>query len=184
MPVKENHPCLLRKIRSIFDTPSLYEAEFDRCKHEDEAHGRKEVRRLSCTYDVPRKFTGFAGVRQVYRLEREVTHKKSGSSYVEVSYGMTSLPRLGADASELSRLIRGHWTIEGRAHYVRDVTMGEDASEDASTVHVGNVAHVMVALRNVTLSLLRAEGYKNIAAARRYFAANPRQAIRLIGCDT
>jgi len=180
MPVKENHRRLLRKIRSIFDAPSLYEAEFDRCEHTDKGHGREEVRRLCCTYDVPRKFTGFAGVRQVYRLEREVTHKKSGNRYVEVSYGMTSLPRSGADASELGRLIRGHWTIEGKVHYVRDVTMGEDAS----TVHVGNVAQVMVALRNTTLSLLRTEGYKNIAAARRYFAANPRQAIRLIGCVT
>ena len=43
--------------------------------------------------------------------------------------------------------------------------------EDASQVRVGNLPQVMVAFRNVALSLLRREGYTNIAKARRYFAA-------------
>ena len=91
---------------------------------------------------------------------------------------MTSLPRLLANAQQLSTLIRGHWTIENRVHYVRDVTMGEDAS----SVRKGNVAQVMVAFRNAAIAVLRREGYPNIASARRYFAANPKQALKLIGC--
>lgn len=180
MIVKENHKCLLQRIRSVFDAPSLYEAEFDRTEQTNCGHGRVELRRLSCTYDLPRYFTGFAGVRQVFRLEREVLHKKSGHTSREVVYGMTSLPRLGANAEQLNRLVRGHWTIENRVHYVRDVTMGEDASQ----VRVGNIPQVMIAFRNTALAVLRREGYQNIASARRYFAANPKQALRLIGCKT
>jgi hypothetical protein len=54
--------------------------------------------------------------------------------------------------------------------------------EDQSNVRKGNVPHVMAAFRNAAIAVLRREGYKNIAAARRYLAANPKQALKLIGC--
>jgi predicted transposase YbfD/YdcC len=178
MPVKGNHSCLLSKLRSVFDFPGLYEAQFEEATTTERGHGRTEVRRLRCTYDLPRHFTGFAGVRQAYRLEREVTHNKSGKVSREVVCGITSLPRLLAGAGRLLELVRGHWTIENRVHYVRDVTLGEDASQ----VRVGNIPQVMAAFRNAALAVLRKDGYANVAAARRYLAANPKQALRLIGC--
>lgn len=178
MMVKENHPNLLKKIASVFSAPSLYEAEFDTATVSNRGHGREEVRTLGCTYDLPRHFTGFAGVRQIFRLERQVTHKKSGRASSEVVYGMTSLPRLLADAGQLLSLVRGHWTIENRVHYVRDVTFGEDAS----VVRKGNIPHIMAAFRNTAIALLRREGYGNLAAARRYFSANPKRALGIMGC--
>lgn len=179
MVVKENHPLLLRRLESLFAHPGLYEAEFDRATQTNRGHGREETRFLHCTYDLPRFFTGFAGVRQAFRLERKVLHKKTGKQSHEVVYGMTSLPRLGADAQALLGLVRGHWTIENRVHWVRDVTMGEDASH----VRVGNIPHVMAAFRNAAIAVLRRDGHTNIASARRYLAANPKQALKLIGCQ-
>ncbi len=81
--------------------------------------------------------------------------------------------------TRFNTLVRGHWTIENRVHYVRDVTMGEDASH----VRAGNLPQVMVAFRNAAIAVLRREGYANIAAARRYLAANPKQALQMIGCQ-
>ena len=69
MTVKENHPTLLKKLQSVFAGPSLYEAEFDTAVARNMGHGREEVRSLSCTYDLPRHFTGFAGVRQIFRAD-------------------------------------------------------------------------------------------------------------------
>jgi len=46
-------------------------------------------------------------------------------------------------------------------HYVRDVTMGEDANQ----THVGHAPHVLAALRNAILNLFRRHGWTNIAAA-------------------
>ena len=178
MLVKENHPLLLRRLESLFTYPGLYEAEFDSTIQTNCGHGRVEKRALLCTYDLPRFFTGFAGVRQVFRLERHVVHKRTGKVSREVVYGMTSLSRLGADAKTLLKLVRGHWTIENRVHYVRDVTLGEDASQ----VRVGNVPHVMAAFRNAAIAVLRRGSCTNIAAARRYLAANPKQALKMIGC--
>jgi len=81
---------------------------------------------------------------------------------VEVRYAITSLgPEVGA--SRLLRLIRGHWAIENRLHWVRDVTFGEDASQ----VRTGAAPEVMAALRNLVIRLLRRAGVQNIAAALR-----------------
>ena len=68
--------------------------------------------------------------------------------------------------------------IENRVHYVRDVTFGEDAS----VVRKGNIPRVMAAFRNTAIALLRREGYGNLAAPRRYFSANPKQGLEIMGC--
>ncbi len=57
---------------------------------------------------------------------RESVIKKSGKVRNELVYGLTSLK--DADAGALLRLNRGHWTIENKMFYVRDVTFNEDRS--------------------------------------------------------
>jgi hypothetical protein len=48
-------------------------------------------------------------------------------------------------------------------------------------VRCGNIPHVMAALRNTAIGLLRWAGHTNIAAACRQLAAQPAQALALIG---
>ena len=79
--------------------------------------------------------------------------------------------------ADLLRLWRGHWAIENRLHYVRDVTFGEDASQ----VRSGAAPEVLAALRNTVIGLLRAAGHTNIAAARRQMAWQPGAALQLLG---
>ena len=55
--------------------------------------------------------------------------------------------------------IRGHWGIENRNHWVRDVTLADDASR--IRVNPG----IMARLRSQALNILRANGANNIAAA-------------------
>jgi hypothetical protein len=59
--------------------------------------------------------------------------------------------------------VRGHWAIENQLFRVRDVTLGEDASQ----VRKGSAPEVMAALRNTVIALLRQSGTVNIAAAIR-----------------
>jgi hypothetical protein len=179
MVVKDNHPLLRKKIQGFFDSPTLYEAEFHRATQTTGGRGRVETRVMVTSDDLPRGFTGFAGVRQLFRLERNVTHKKSGKVCQETVFGMTSLPLSAGSTQELAALVRGHWTIENRCHYVRDVTLGEDASQ----VRVGSMPQVMAALRNMALGLIRLSGLMNVASARRLFAAQPRLALKLLGCQ-
>lgn len=93
----------------------------------------------------------------------ETLTKRQGLATREVWHGVTSVTAERADAAQLSRWWRGHWGIENRVHYVRDVTLGEDANR----TRVGSGPQALAACRNVALNVLRSEGVTNIARAIR-----------------
>jgi len=93
-----------------------------------------------------------------------------------VAYGITSLPREKADAKMLLKLTRDHWGIENRLHWVRDMTLGEDACR----VRTGTAPQLLAAFRNTTIAVLRQTDCPNIAAQLRRHAANPTLALALI----
>jgi predicted transposase YbfD/YdcC len=177
MPVKGNHRILHKKIACHFQSPELYQAEFGTAQETCLHRGRIEVRRLTTSDALPARFTSFAGVKQVYRIERQVIVKRTGAVRDEVAYGITSLSAEQATPARLLRLIRGHWTIENRSHYVRDVTYREDVCR----VRSGGAGQVLAALRNACIGLIRLAGHRNVATACRYFAARPQQALRTLG---
>ena len=76
-------------------------------------------------------------------------------------------------AAELERLWRGHWVIENRVHYVRDVTLGEDGGQ----AYRGNTPHALAILRNTLLNVLRGRGWKRIADALRHDGAAVERAV-------
>ena len=122
---------------------------------------------------------GWVGAQQVLRLESCVTHvggARAGQTTQLVRYFLTSLGTQ-VSADRLLRLIRQHWHIENRLHYVRDVTLGEDGSQ----VRSGAAPEALAALRNAVLGLLRQHGYPNIAEALRHFAWSPGAALGLLG---
>lgn len=72
--------------------------------------------------------------------------------------------------------MRGHWGIEDRLHWVRDVTYDEDRSQ----VRTGNGPRVMASLRNLAIAMLRLTGHASIAAALRYHARQPGRPLQTI----
>ena len=95
----------------------------------------------------------------------------------EVAYGITSLSPEKADAQRLLSLNRGHWCIENRLHWVRDVTFDEDRSQ----VRVGEGPRVMATLRNLAISLFRLQEVKNTAQALRKCGWNMELALNCVG---
>jgi hypothetical protein len=79
-------------------------------------------------------------------------------------------------AADLARFVRGHWGIEERLHWVRDVTYDEDRSQ----VRTGNGPRVMASLRNLAIAILRLTGHASIAAALRYHARQPSRPLQTI----
>jgi len=73
---------------------------------------------------------------------------------------------------------RGHWAIENRLHWIRDVVTGEDRHQ----LRTGNGPQIMAALRNLAISLIRlAHGATApIASTTRAMTPRPRRAIRLL----
>jgi hypothetical protein len=119
---------------------------------------------------------------QVCRIRRRRVGVGTGEVGDEVGYAITSLPPARADAGTLLALLRAHWGIENRLHYVRDVTF----DEDRSAVRTDAAPQVCAARRNLVIALLRRAGATDVAAACRTFAGRPRTAIALTasaGCQ-
>jgi predicted transposase YbfD/YdcC len=70
---------------------------------------------------------------------------------VEVVYGVTSLCPERATPERLLALVRGQWQIANKLHWVRAVTFDADRSQ----VRCGHIPHVMAALRNTAIGMLR-----------------------------
>lgn len=156
--VKENQPTLVDDIRTLFVEPPPGEV-FATAEQEDRGHGRHEIRRLAASTALT-GYLDWPDVAQVVQVERVV--EAGGQTSGETRYAVTSHgSEVGPD--HLLGMVRGHWGIENRLHYVRDVTMGEDASR----IRTGAAPQVLAALRNVVLNLLHHQGTTNVAARLR-----------------
>lgn len=176
MVVKENHPTLRTLLALLLGEAGRPRVRVRRVVERECGHGRIERRELICSEVLAGK-TRFAGLQQIYRLERERVSKKTGKREIEIEYGISSLPGKEAGPKELLQWRRGEWKIENQSHYGRDVTYGEDQSP----VRTGSGPQVLAALRNLAIGLMRGAGQQNIAAATRYYAARPWEALALIG---
>lgn len=137
-------------------------------------HGRIE-RRFLWALPIYDDFLDWPGARLMLRLERTVIDKSTGVLHRELAYALSSLDFASVTADDLLHLWRRHWHIENRVHYVRDVTLGEDACR----VRTANGPRVLAAVRNTILSTLRLRGVLNIADALRTFAQFPYRAVSL-----
>jgi predicted transposase YbfD/YdcC len=164
MTVKGNMPTLYRQLRKLpwSRIPGVSSVSTD--------HGRRARRTVKAV--LAPAWTEFAGAAQVAQVRRTVT--KKGKKTVEVVYLITSDPDAGP--ATLAAWIRGHWHIENKLHWVRDVTY----QEDKSLVRTGNAPRVMATLRGLAISLLRLDGHANIAAANRHHARDPQRTLKLL----
>jgi predicted transposase YbfD/YdcC len=183
-PVKENQPQLYKNIQALF-APEYPKPGFGKIQTDfltdqkvDKGHGRIELRMIT-TSEMLNTYSGWPGLAQVYRLERQFQWLRNGRSYrtsCEVEFGITSLTRQEASPAHLLRLRRAHWGIETGLHYRRDVTLREDATR----MTVGNTGKVMASINNLVLALIRQAGFHNAAQARRWFAAHLSKAFALL----
>lgn len=143
----------------------------------DKEHGRVELRLLRAT-SILTLHEKWAGLKQGFEIRRQ--RRVGGGVEQETVYGITSLSQERADPARLLALVRGHWRIENCLHYVRDVTLGEDACR----VRTGNAPQVLAALRNAVTHLISgeaAERHKSRPAVLRGNAANVHHPLQLIG---
>ncbi len=176
MVVKDNHPRWCADIAAVFADPALLAEAGPPAETCDYGHGRIERRRL-WTSTALVGYSDWPGLQQVFRLDRRRIFVRTGEVQHETIYGATCLSPHRADARCLLGLVRAHWCIENKSHWVRDVTFDEDRSQ----VRCGATPHVLAAIRTTTIGLLRCAGETNIAAACRRLAAQPEAALALIG---
>jgi predicted transposase YbfD/YdcC len=153
LAVKENQPTLFARVQATVD--ALAEAGNGPASTWETGHGRIETRcawvstNLEPLGRLARDWPGLAAIAMVEshrgipgpHLDQSLT---SSRRYYILSQVLTS--------QQVQDLVRGHWGIENRLHYVLDVSYGEDNSR-IEKVCAANFAR----LRRLSLNMLRCE---------------------------
>ena len=174
--LKDNQPSVKEAVSLLLEQPPWGES-FAGAGQEGRHGDRWEGRHLWASTAL-NEYLDWPGLAQVCCVERTRRHK--GRETVERAYTITSLPVERADAARLLEIWRGHWGIENKLHWVRDVVLGEDQSQ----VRTGSAPQLLAPLRNLVLGMLRLNGVRNITAALRHYGWKPRETLTLIGLPT
>jgi predicted transposase YbfD/YdcC len=108
------------------------------------------------------------------RITRTRTIK--GKTARETAYLIVTLPAQQAQPPDLHTWARLEWHIENRLHWIRDVTLREDAHQ----ARTGNGPAVAAVLRNTAIGYHRTNGQTNIARATRHADRRPHDLITAV----
>ncbi|MCY3673114.1 MAG: ISAs1 family transposase [Alphaproteobacteria bacterium] len=174
---KGNHPGMFEVLTEWAEREIARPAD-----HVDEpgrpAHGRLEKREIWVSAG-PLHLIPFPWAGQVFAVRRTVRQYRCakagrpatvGRPSVEIVVGITSHTAMSADAEQLLRLNRGHWTIEAM-HRVLDEPTGWN--EDHSRIRSGRGSENMSCLRRFAIRVIRAHA-DLVAPTLRRLARNPR----------
>jgi predicted transposase YbfD/YdcC len=170
LALKANQPTMHADVVALFmDARTAAQPEYDMTKATsvDVAHGRTEIRHafvISAPSAIAYLNEGqrWANLQSVVLIEAERTLGDATS--IEQRYYLLNQV---VDAPTANLLVRGHWGIENRVHWVLDVTFHEDASR----IRQGNAPQNMGVLRHIALNLLRQQPRKGSLKTKRFRAA-------------
>lgn len=159
LALKGNHGTLHGEVVSLFVDPEALRygqkkgAIYEEYRGEmEKGHGRIEQRSVKVTdyldWFPPSERKHWLGLRSI--VEVTATRDTGKKTSVEKRYYLTSHK---PEAEKLLGLVRAHWGIENRCHWVLDVTFNEDQCR----ARTGNAAQNLALLRKLALNLLRAD---------------------------
>jgi predicted transposase YbfD/YdcC len=133
---------------------------------------RITTRTVSVFDDLSNISSEWVGLTCLVKVER--TGTRAGKPYEQIAYYISSL---SLHARKFAQGIRGHWGIENRLHWVKDVVL----EEDSSRIRLGNAPANLSIIRSLVIAILRYNGYASITTAVRMIAHNLEQIFLLIG---
>jgi hypothetical protein len=158
--IKENQPTLLENVENACETASPLSI----VETLDEKRRNRHETRTTHVFDARAAVEGTeweAHVSAIARVYRRVWTfvPKTGAWKLseETSYYASNRP---VTAKAASPAIRLHWYVENKDHYVRDVTMKEDASR------IRNNPGIIARMRSFALNILRFNQSDTIAQDR------------------
>lgn len=170
MTVKGNQPNLMK---AVFDTcRPLLRNDPDHIVTE-RGHGR--VNRWE-TWVTDAAGIDWPHIEQVACIRRNTY--TTGGTWIRKEYAwiVTSGKSSKIAANAIHDHARGHWGIENKSHYPRDVVWREDAQQ----IYTGSGPQVLATLRNLALGLFRLNGFDKIKEATEWIARDRNRALLLL----
>lgn len=150
LALKENRPALYGEVEKSFADPEAPGV----MRHEtvDGDHGRNKTRRYAIASDIAwlasdRSYPGafkFQGLAMIGMAENET--ERYGKTTVEIRYFLVSTV---LTVAAFAAVVRGHWGLESRLHWVLDAIFGDDDS----CLHSGHAAENVAKVRQTSLNL-------------------------------
>lgn len=155
--VKQNQPTLYRTIELTAQTQTA----ISHASVLDSSHGRSVERSVRVFAAPVEILTKWIGVKSVIMVNR--TGTRAEKPFTETVYYLSSQFLL---ADTYMTLIRGHWAIENRLHWVKDVTFSEDYPPRLSGLAPVNWAIFFTWI----VTLVRRAGIRTVPQALRLWA--------------
>ena len=151
--VKKNQPNLLKAIKETVENsvPS------DFFKTGEKSRGRYEKREISVFNPSGNIPDGWPELNRIVYAERRFETVEG--LHESRSWYISSVKSDDAEYSAAG--IRGHWHIENRLHYVKDVIMREDTSGIKNV----NAAANLSVFRNIAVNIVRGNGFDSVKNA-------------------
>jgi predicted transposase YbfD/YdcC len=161
LAVKGNQPNLWNTVAARFTRPDAFYRDTGMFHTEtSRGHGRIERREIRV---APARGIDFPHAAQIFQITRRSKNLDAPAwERKETVFGITALTPGQAGPADLAGYTRGHWSVENKSHYVRDVTFREDAGQ----TRTGHAPANLATLRNLVIGALRRAGHTNIAHAR------------------
>ena len=159
LTVKGNQPHLEQACARVLS--EAVAGDFAGVRYDQEAwvekgHGREEERYVTVIYDPPGLPQEWPDVKALVCVGRERSVKGRNSSQMQLY-----ISSYAGRAKKMGGLVRGHWGIENRLHWVLDVVFREDESRAQ-----GGGANLGLLRRVATSLLKRAPGKGSIHTKR------------------
>jgi len=157
--VKGNQPNLYKQIRENIklSRPTSVDTSFEQVRD------RTTQRRVSVFDNLENISSEWVGLKHLVRVERFGI--RAGKLYEETAYYISSIT---LDASDFAQGIRGHWGVENRLHWVKDVVFNEDQAQMVDGYAGANFS----ILRSFVINLFRHNGFDSLTTAIRHCAHN------------
>ncbi len=168
LALKGNHNALHADVVRFF-AEAKHHNSYSHATH-DKNHGRIETRFALVSSDIEwlqtrHHWPGLAAVGRIVRVRRASIGRTSRES-VETAYYLLSSP---LSPERLGQVVRSHWGVENRLHWVLNVVMNEDqirSRRDNSPYNLAILRHMALNLMHKDSSNVSLRGKFNLAAWR------------------
>lgn len=150
LALKGNQATLFDDVKTFLDDP---QATVSAATEVDGGHGRIEHRTAAVSTDIGwlQEHHGWPGLKAIGKLT--AIREANGKTTRQSRYYLLSAT---LSAERFNRVVREHWGIENRLHWVLDVVMNEDQARNRKDNGPNNLA----VLRHMALNIIKADSSK------------------------
>ena len=166
--VKGNQGKLYRQIQTLVHYRQPRQTAATPCECQ---HGRQEQRLVKVYSANGIDTQRWLGAKTVLFVERRRGTPEKCS--IHQAYYLSSV---ATTATLWNDMVRGHWSIENRLHWPKDVVLQEDKTYGRNPNALLNTS----LFRSITINVLRLNGFNSVSSALRELANQVEQIFRLL----